>query len=187
MKVTHIAEHAVCLDELRKPANILDLGARGFEFCNYFDKRGDFVIPVDIDPGLTGDRPYLCRAITNYNGTCGIRRKADAQATSISSVLGAEIVNCGTLQVLMDEFQIPYFDLIKSDIEGSEMEMIRSLTRAPAKQLSIEFHLHTGAYSQGDVALMVAKLHSLGYKTVTHELTSQHGAGMNYWSSLFIR
>lgn len=187
MKVTHIAEHTVCLDELRKPANILDLGARGFEFTRYFDKRGDFVIPVDIDPNLGNERAYICRAITNYNGTCGIRRSDDAQATSMSRILGPEIVNCGTLEALMDEFNIPYFDLIKADIEGAERDVIMSLTKAPSRQLSIEFHLHTGAYSQGDVALMVAKLHSLGYKTVQHELTNQHGAGLNFWDSLFIR
>lgn len=186
MKVTYIAEHAVCLDELRKPANILDLGCRDFQFCTYFDKRGDFVVPVDIDPKLEGDRQYLNMAITDYTGVCGIKRSSDAQATRMSLVLGDEMVNCTTLEAMMANLNIPYFDLIKSDIEGAEYEMIMSLSKAPAKFLSVEFHCHTGAYTQTEVGKMVAKLHLLGYKTVTHELTSQHGAGVNYWSSLFM-
>lgn len=186
MKLITIAEHTVDLETLRKPANILDLGCRDFEFTNYFDKRGDFVGPVDIDPKLEGDRPYLNMAITDYIGVCGIKRSSDAQATKMSRTIGEETIQCTTLEKLMENMNIPYFDLIKIDVEGAEYEIIRSLTKAPAKQISCEFHLHTGAYSQGDVALMVAKLHSLGYKTVTHELTSQHGAGMNYWDSLWI-
>lgn len=187
MKVTHIAEHAVCLDELRKPANILDLGARGFEFTRYFDLRGDFVIPVDIDPNLGNERAYICRAITNYNGTCGIRRSNDAQATSMTRNLGAEIVNCGTLEALMDEFNIPYFDLIKADIEGSEYEVIMNLKKAPAKQISWEAHLHTGAYGMQEFKQMELKLISLGYKALKNDLYEQHGAGRNAWDNLWIR
>jgi len=56
----------------------------------------------------------------------------------------------------------------------------------PAKQLSIEFHLHTGVYSYPEVALMVGKLKSLGYEVIRHELESRHGAGKNFWDSLFI-
>lgn len=186
MKVTHIAEHAVCLDELRKPANILDLGCRDFQFCAYFDKRGDFVIPVDIDPKLEGDRQYLNMAITDYTGVCGIKRSSDAQATKMTRILGDEMVNCTTLEGLSEQMKVPYWDLIKIDVEGSEYEIIMSLTKAPAKQISCEFHLHTGAYTQTEVGKMVAKLHLLGYKTVTHELTRQHGLPPNYWSSLWI-
>lgn len=186
IKVTTIAEHAVCLDELRKPANILDLGCRDFQFTTYFDKRGDFVIPVDIDPKLEGDRQYLNMAITDYTGLCGIKRTSDAQATKMSRVIGEETVQCTTLEKLMENVNIPYFDLIKSDIESAEYEVIMSLTRPPSKQISIEFHLHTGGYSKSEVSIMVAKLHSLGYKTITHELTQAHGMGWNFWSSLFM-
>lgn len=189
MEIIKVAEHYVAISELRSPANILDLGARDFNFTRYFDARGDYVLPVDIDPSLGNERPYLNYAVSNFNGICGIKRTADAQATRMTRTISGNIENaeCVTLERLLEITTVPYFDLIKMDIEGAEYEVIMSLTKAPAKQISCEFHIHTGAYSQPDVAIMVAKLHSLGYKTVTHELTNQHGAGLNFWSSLFIR
>ena len=79
-----------------------------------------------------------------------------------------------------------YWDLIKVDIEGAEYEAIMALTKAIAKQISIEFHLHTGIYQEAQVEEMVAHLEKLGYTTVSHEKTSDHGLPPNYWSSLFI-
>lgn len=183
--ITVIAEHSVDLDLLRKGANILDLGARGMEFTNYFDARGDFVVPVDLDI-LKTDRAYLRFAVTNYNGTASIKRTSDPQATSISKIIGGEPVTAITLQRLSEEAKVPFWDLIKSDIEGAEYEMIMSLQKAPAKQLSIEFHLHTGVYGLYQMQLMEIKLRALGYKAVSHTMTEQHGAGRNFWDSLFI-
>jgi len=182
-----IAEHYVQLDKLRSPANILDLGCRGFEFTNYFDQRGDYVLPVDMDDRLLKDRKYLTLAISDYNGVTGIRRTNDPQATSMKIDTHGEVVNVATLEALSAEVKVPYWDLIKIDVEGSEYQIIMSLKEALAQQISVEFHLHTGIYTQYHVDQMVNKLLSLGYKIVVHELTNQHGAGFNYWSSLFIR
>jgi len=76
--------------------------------------------------------------------------------------------------------------VIKIDIEGSEYEVIMSLEKAPAKQLSIEFHLHTGVYGHYEMTMMEDKLKALGYYPAQHERTSEHGAGFNYWDSLWI-
>lgn len=183
--ITVIAEHSVNLSILRKEANILDLGCRNFHFTDYFDKRGDFVIPIDMDI-LKSDRPYMRFAVTNFNGTANIHRNSDPQATRIGLINTGETVTSITLDKLSEFCKVPYWDLIKVDIEGAEREVIMSLTKAPAKQLSIEFHLHTGAYSKFQMSLMEIKLRQLGYKAVSHELTSQHGAGLNFWDSLFI-
>jgi hypothetical protein len=183
--ITFVHEHSVDLDLLRKPANILDLGCRGFEFTTYFDQRGDYVIPVDMDY-LKTERPYLRFAVTNYNGTANIKRTSDPQATSIGKIIGGEQVEAITLQKLLQVTEVPFYDLIKMDIESAEYEVIMSLEEPPARQLSIEFHLHTGVYGMPHVRLMEAKLKMLGYKPVSHELTEAHGAGKNYWDSLFI-
>lgn len=183
--ITVIAEHSVDLSILRKEANILDLGCRGFHFTEYFDKRGDFVVPIDMDI-LKTTRPYMRFAVTNFNGIAPIHRNNDPQATRIGLVHTGEEVTAITLQKLMEHIKVPYFDLIKMDIEGAEREVIMSLETAPAKQLSIEFHLHTGIYSKFQMSLMEIKLRSLGYKAASHELTSQHGAGFNFWDSLWI-
>ena len=72
------------------------------------------------------------------------------------------------------------------DVEGAEYEIIMSQYEAPAKQWSIEFHLHTGIYTQKQMKEMETKLFDLGYEAAHHKLTEEHGAGYNYWSSLFI-
>lgn len=187
--ISVIHEHSVDLDILRKGANILDLGARGMSFTKYFDERGDYVVPVDMDllKDETYVRPYVRLAVTNYNGTVNIKRTGDKQATAISKIItNGEWVNCVTLEKLSADSKVSFWDLIKMDIEGSELEVIMSLTKAPAKQLSIEFHLHTGVYNILDMRRMELKLKDLGYKTAKHEMTNQHSAGFNFWDSLYI-
>lgn len=180
MKIETVAEHSYCPDLLPENANILDLGCRGFLFTNYFRGNGHNVIAVDIDSFERTD--YKQIAIAGHNGLVGIERGNDPQGTRVKP--GQEIPSL-TLErfILIQEIE---FDLIKMDIEGSEYDVIMSLTKAPAKQLSIEFHLHTGVYGLAEVNEMVNKLESLGYKIMQHERTKAHGCGENYWDSLFI-
>lgn len=182
--ISVIAEHSVRLDLLPEWANILDLGCRGFTFregiLKAFGERGVYIYGVDIDY-LNSDDYTRC-AITNFTGKCGIWRNNDPQATRIA--VGNEI-DCYTLEVFSKLKGVEFWDLIKMDIEGSEYEVIMSLTKAPCKQFSIEFHIHCGQTKE-QVSECVTKLESLGYEIATHELTEQHGAGFNYWSSLFI-
>lgn len=180
MTVTQIAEHNVCLDLLPANAKILDIGCRGFLFTNHFRSQGRTVFAVDLDK-LDGD--YHQVAISDRAGRCGIKRTNDPQATSIQE--GDEVEQM-TLHQFSEKVDVDFFDLIKIDVEGSEVEIIQSLTKAPAKQISIEFHLHTGIYDERTVQSCVDKLISLGYEIASHEKTNQHGAGLNYWSSLFV-
>lgn len=180
--ISIIHEHSVDLDLLPANANILDLGCRNFTFCDEMERLGHKVFPVDIDE-LPENRPYYRIAISDYDGKCGVHRESDKQATRIKD--GSE-VSCFTLESFSLACNVAVWDLIKIDVEGAEMQIIQSLKRPPAKQLSIEFHLHTGIYRVNEMTLMVAKLEALGYEAVSHEMTSQHGAGRNYWSSLFI-
>jgi hypothetical protein len=184
MKITVIAEHSVDLELLPEKANILDLGCRGFLFADEMSRLGHRVVPVDCDI-LIVDRPYSNLAITNHNGYTFIHRDKDPQATKVSRV-GFEKVDCMTLSSFSEECNVKFWDIIKIDIEGSEYEVIMSLTEPPAKQLSIEFHLHTGVYGIKEMAEMRDKLTELGYEAVSHEMTKQHGLGLNFWDSLFI-
>jgi FkbM family methyltransferase len=189
--ITVIAEHSVDLDLLPEKANILDLGCRGFLFSNHFILSGHHVITVDCDPlvypGATNLHYNL--AISDFEGNVKIKYSKDPQATRINKRndgMPDNMVPCTTLKKLSEQCSIHFWDLIKIDIEGSEYEVIMSLTEPPAKQLSIEFHLHTGIYDIKAVRRMESKLHNLGYEFVSHQMTSQHGCGMNYWDSLFI-
>lgn len=181
MRIETIAEHSVAIDLLPEKAKILDLGCRGFIFTDEMRRRGHTVLAVDCDKFERDD--YFQIAISNKIGRVGIKRTSDPQATTIME--GLEVM-CMDLKMLMLTAQVEFFDLIKMDIEGSEREVIMSMDKPYAKQLSIEFHLHTGVYDQGGIMDMCAKLMTLGYKIVSHEMSAQHGLSPNYWSSLFI-
>lgn len=180
--ITVIAEHSVQLDLLPANATILSLGCRGFIFEDEMQRLGHKVFPVDIDL-LPENRPYYRIAISDHDGKCGIQHDNDKQATRIKE--GSEI-SCYTLESFSLACNVDVWDVIKSDIEGGEWQMIMSLKKAPAKQLSIEYHLHTGIYGINEVRLMDAKLKALGYYPASHEMTKQHGLDFNYWDSLWI-
>ncbi len=178
--ITTVAEHKIDFDLLPEKANILDIGVRGWQFYDYMTSLGHIVCPVDIDDLKTNRSYYQC-AISNYNGRAGIQYSNDPQATQIKD---GNDVTCYTLESFIELVGIK-FDMIKCDCEGSEREIIMSLDKAPAKILSIEWHLHTGIYDQNFMKLAETKLRMLGYQFLSHELTEEHGAGLNYWSSLF--
>ncbi len=181
--ITTVAEHSVDLDILPPEANILDLGCRGFAFTKFFRDLGHKVWPVDIDR-LDEGQAYYQMAISNFEGRTGILHTGDKQATRMQS---GDEVPCHTLATFTKLAEIKKrWDLIKIDVEGAEYEIIMSLTKAPAKQISIEFHLHTGIYTQKEMLEMEVKLATLGYVAHIHQLTEAHGAGYNYWDSLFI-
>lgn len=191
MNIQTIAEHQVDTSLLPENAHILDLGCLNFIYTNEMRRLGHKVYAVDIQE-LEGD--YHRLAITNYDGFGYVHYNSDQQATRFSPdcfdhkpvVKKSELIRCQMLKSFMKEINCRFFDLIKMDVESSEREIILSLDFAPARQIEIEFHLHLGVYTEHAVNVMVHHLHHLGYKTVSHEKTAQHGCGLNYWSSLFI-
>lgn len=181
MNIQTIAEHSVDLDLLPAKAKILDLGCLGFVFTDEMRRLGHDVLAVDIQKFDRDD--YFQIAISDKVGRVGIKQTKDPQAATITE--GSEIM-CMDLKMLMLTARVEFFDLIKMDIESSEYQVIMSLEKPPAKQLSIEFHLHTKVYGLAEMNHMYNKLENLGYAAVSHKATSQHGCGLNYWDSLFI-
>jgi hypothetical protein len=180
--ITVIAEHSVDLSLLPEKANIMDAGCRGFLFTNEIKRLGHQVFPIDID--LLHPAPYYyIAAIAGSDGTCSVLADKDPQATKITH--GFDIPKY-TIPTFSKMVEVHFWDLIKLDIEGSEYEVIMSLTEPPAKQLSIEFHLHTGIYGDAQVKEMEDKLLSLGYFPAKHDKYPAHGLSPNYWDSLFI-
>ena len=185
-QVTVLAEHSVCLDILPEKAFVLDLGCRGFGFTHAMRELGHHVVPIDMDKLHDGQAYYQC-AVSDHDGKVAILKSPDPQATRIDPSHEGT-VPCYTLQTLSGNFlnKGQIWDVIKIDIEGAEYQVIMSMDRPMARQLSVEFHLHTGIYSQIEMRQMENRLYELGYQAVKHEYTPQHGAGNNYWDSLFI-
>jgi hypothetical protein len=181
-----IAEHTVDLSLLEPGDNVLDIGCRGFQFTDILTSKGFNVFAIDIDD-LVGHK-YIKGAIADFDGVVGIERFQDPQATRIikDPPPGMPTIQSMTLKTFSKNCDIDMWGLIKIDVEGAEYGIVMSLDKAPAKQLSIEFHLHTGVYKMHEVELMVDKLKSLGYEAVQHVYEPRHCAGSNYWDSLFI-
>ncbi len=181
-----------------RAANILDAGCAGFIWTKHFFDLGHNVLPIDIqDLGSGSEGNYLKMGLYFHSGKAKITEDEDPQARRITDVqlfkkgepippLQVGEIYLGTIEGCAKEMKIEYFDIVKLDIEGAEQQIIMHLSEPPATQLSIEFHLHTGAYRMVDVEIMVNKLHSIGYSTVSHELSDRHGCGMNFWDSLFV-
>lgn len=186
-KIETISEHSF-IPSLFDQENIvgirvLDAGCRGFEFSKAMNELGAWVWAIDCDE-LEGD--YWMAALSDNEGIAYLQKTNDPQATKIVKTKTEFPVECITLNGICKKTMVDFFDLIKLDIEGSEYDVIMSMERPYAKQLSIEFHLHTGIYGQSEMTMMEDKLKALGYETVQHEYTSQHGVGFNYWNSLFV-
>lgn len=185
-KIETIAEHSFIPSLLPYDgATVLDAGCRGFEFARALEPFRCKVWCIDADR-LEGVR-YDMVALSDFNGTGYLVKSDDAQATRIQKQPATNYeIQCTTLKALSIFYNVEFWDLIKLDIEGSEYEVIMSLDKAPAKQLSIEFHLHTAIYGQLEMTMMEDKLKALGYEAIQHEYTEQYGAGKNYWNSLFV-
>jgi len=184
-----IAEHSVDTSLLKEKSKILDLGCRGFEFTRHFLKEGHTVFPVDIDH-LEGTMSYFKCAIGGENKRVGVNKKEnDPQATAIKE---GDDIQMFTIELFTDllndqrKAEIKYWDVIKMDIEGAEIDALMAMTKPMGKQLSIEFHLHTGIYNIYDVRKVEQHLAKLKYTPVSHEMSDRHGSGMNYWDSLWI-
>lgn len=201
MNIQTIAEHSIDFDLLPKNGNILDLGCRDFLFAKELTRLGHDVFTVDPDSAVLGDHivAYTCypqmiykhymAAISNENGLCGIKRTNDPQATTIikqQTPLAKFNIPMYTIASFSKKLGIDFWDVIKLDIEGQEFEVIMSMKKPYARQLSIEMHLHTSIYGEAEVLMMENKLLELGYYPVKHDRTRQHGLSYNYWDSLWI-
>lgn len=185
-QIQTIAEHSLIPSLFPySGAKVLDAGCRGFEFAKELKPFRCRVWCIDADELEQGDF-YDRVALSDFDGVGYLVKSDDKQATRIQRKPTEHEVTCTTLKFLSFQYSVAFWDLIKLDIEGSEYEVIMSMEKPFAKQLSIEFHLHTGIYGQAEMTMMEDKLKALGYEAIKHDYTSQHGAGFNYWDSLWV-
>ena len=173
--VQQIGEHSYDPYWLRKGSNILDIGCRGFEFRNHFNKQN--VYSIDIDD--LDDENYYPVAISDKDGWTGV--KQDGQATRITE--GNEIQKM-TLKTFSEFVNVSHWDLIKMDIEGEEVKVLKSLTHPYCKQISVEFHAHCGQ-TKDELDNLLDWL-SEWYVIYNRVWEQRHCAGYNYWDILLI-
>lgn len=192
-----IAEHTVNLLLLNRDSKVLDLGCRSFAWSNAMLEYVDKVYCVDADNTVKSfDKrlPVLNAAISDVddkpvlfikfgNGTGNFVDRPGRVIPAKSKIQKAETATIAT--VINSAFGPGTIDLIKMDIEGEEISVLLSLKEPPAKQLSIEFHLHTGT-KESEVQKVFRHLEIIGYINAFQDYSEKHGCGLNYWDVLFI-
>ncbi|CAN5708937.1 hypothetical protein BH09PLA1_BH09PLA1_20420 [soil metagenome] len=88
----------------------------------------------------------------------------------------AHTVEAKTLDDVIVENKIDQINLLKVDIEGAELPMLRSLssqTLDKIDQITIEFHDFTGAMTRQDVNQTVKRLESAGFRSIKFSVSNK--------------
>ena len=190
MSIVTLAEHKV-ETSLINGGLAIDVGCRFFGFSQAMKDMGETVLAFDIEDmeppdGIT----FMKQAVLTYNGKVSFDPHRDKQATHIrfDGNKGALDVECVSLNTIYRANEGKEIDILKLDCEGAEYFILSDPDFQPIpKQISFEMHMH----AQPELHRMfydkcIANL-SKYYTPVSHEKTEAHGAGENYWDSLWIK
>ncbi len=201
MKTELVEEHTI-VDLPLCSGKVLDVGCRHFDFTKAMVRKGyqvmcleadKMVVPCD-DPNIHFVHGALVphyqnrshkTLITFGNGTAnhltdiGGGRPVDRQERL---VIGLSILEMCSL------FNNVIWDVVKLDCEGSEYNVLLDWPGVVARQITVEFHEHTNANTQGsNIYTQIIEHLSQWYEVVQHNLFYRHGIGTsNYWDSLFV-
>lgn len=191
MNIQAIAEHSVDLD-LLSGGICIDAGCRGFLFSEAMRDLGLKVWAMDIEFFVPPEGiRFIESGLFNYDGYNFYANTKDTQAKHL---FASEGIKCQvkTLEAIygMAKRNLPdaEIDILKLDIEGSEYLVLSDPNFRPIpKQISVEFHMHAHRQLHDQYYDKCMENLLKWYEPVQHELTQAHGAGWNYWDSLFIR
>lgn len=190
MNIQTIHEHSVDLD-LLSGGICIDVGCRGFLFSEAMRDKGLKVIAYDLDEMEAPKGVIFMReAISDFAGWGRYRETEDLQAKHLSDTgTPITVVTLGHVyQTIKDTWGDVPVDVLKLDCEGSEYEILSDPNFQPVpKQISIEFHEHCFPGLHGAAFESCMKNIARHYIPVQHERYRAHGAGLNYWDSLFLR
>ncbi len=185
-----IEEHSIDVD-LLTGGWVIDAGCRGWKFSNAMKELGEKVYALDIEDmyppeGIIFER----KALSHYGGSTTVFLVGDKNGahTGDVSYVGTRkgSVDCITLQTIKEKLD-GEIDVLKLDIEGSEYFLLTENFIPIAKQISIEFHEHCFKSLHDRLFFKCIKSLQEYYHIAYLERMPMHGAGLNYWDSLFIR
>jgi FkbM family methyltransferase len=170
--------HTVLPGRLSADSIVVDLGANRGAFARAaIDRFGCFCFAVEAVPELSasiGAHPRLRvfnRAICDRGGPVLIHVCDQEDASSLlpidpGRVLRRVEVEGSDLASLVKDWGVGQIDLLKVDIEGSEIAMFDSLPDEfleRVRQISVEFHDFCGLVRAEDIARVRRRLRDLGF------------------------
>lgn len=188
MNIQVIAEHSVALD-LLSGGICIDVGCRGFQFSEAMRDLGLKVVAFDIeDMEPPKDVHFVKSAVMTEYRTVRYVNTNDQQAKFVS-IEGIEVQAVDIKDVYRDLLSdMTCIDVLKLDCEGSEYIILSDPDfMAVPRQISVEFHMHCHRELHDQYYDKCLENLLKYYEPVQHEMTQAHGAGWNYWDSLFIR
>ncbi|PQO45967.1 FkbM family methyltransferase [Blastopirellula marina] len=170
--------HTLYWPAIPKNPVVVDLGGNrgGFSraISKFYNVRGVIVEPVpDLYNALIAPNGMETRnvAVADKDGSVRISISSQEDCHRIGVpldgiTLGTIEVQSVSLMTLLQEHDISTVDVLKIDIEGSELEVLNSLPDdllVKVSQATIEFHSAFGAYPESMVDNFVARMHRLNF------------------------
>lgn len=200
--LTTVCEHTIDASIVPTGAVVVDVGAWGYEFTRWMRSRYDARI-VAIDPNPTMEAMQgvvLKRAAVFSSRSLPPNREAfyvtaggpnnHYAVTSPPTNVGFTRVPCCSLEEVLEENSVVTADVLKLDCEGAEYDILLTMTRPLARQITVEFHDHVGRNPRPeDPEGFYADLHRhLGqwYEVVKHCKENPWGMGFHHVDSLYV-
>ena len=191
--------------EPRKNANVLDVGCRSFSFTNAMLKRGCniYAIEPDIDVKVIDDirlRRVALVSREHAGKDQTLIKWSTGEGNHLASIRGErprshvkQSTPCESIVDVTREFDVRCWDVVKLDCEGAEYEILLDWPGLISRQITVEFHEHTGANPGGEATYKkIIKHLSQWYDVVQHVKGPMYTNGrlmckaINYWDSLFV-
>lgn len=183
--------HNVLIGGLHAGAIVIDVGAHTGEFTRPLLRLGCTCYAVEPVAWLLAqleDQPGLrkfCRAIAATNGEVSLHLSRNPEANSVFDSIARRFGSAGTittrsttLAAFLDEVGIREVDVLKLDIEGSEVAVLESIPAdllARTGQISVEFHDLLEGFGEADTIRRVRRrLSRAGFRCLVLSRASGH-------------
>lgn len=183
-------------------STVLDVGCRHYDFASFMAKIGCEVFAIEPDilaPLPQNEKIHVLRTALVPESQAGTTQEliwfGNGTANHLKSICGdvprdhnLQVTSSYSMSQICKHFNIDTWDVVKLDCEGSEYGVLLEWPGPVAKQITVEFHEHTGANVFG--ASIYNKIFdhlSQWYDVVQHELSIRHCLSTpNYWDTLLV-
>jgi hypothetical protein len=183
-----IDNHSVRTDLLVK-GPVLDAGSRGLAFSRWFAARGHKVVALDAGEDEKADGVSTHKMALVHSkwagGNVALAQTSDLNARYIEGQ-SSEGVYGISIPVLMHDYGIVKWDVIKLNIEGSEYDILDEIDGPISRQIVFGMHEHTqAARGRAECDRIIDKLRQ--WYTIHNQVWERrYGCIESYWDVLCI-